>query len=125
MKELLLKLLASIGALFAVSSLLPGVHVNNWVTAGIAVLILGGVNAIVKPVLMLLTLPLNFMTLGLFTFVLNAILFGLGAWLVPGFEVNGFFYALIGSVMYGFLASVANTLLHWLVGATKSPVKYG
>ena len=80
-------------------------------TALLAGVILGFVNAIVRPVLFFLTLPLTLLTLGLFIFVLNAICFALTAWLVPGFSVDGFFSALVGAL----LVSVVSWILNGLV----------
>ena len=91
--------------------LLPGIQITSTLAALAAGVILGFVNAIVRPVLFLLTLPLTLLTLGLFIFVLNAICFALTAWLVPGFSVNGFFSAVFGAL----LVSVVSWILNGLV----------
>ena len=91
--------------------LLPGIQITSPLAALAAGVILGFVNAIVRPVLFLLTLPLTLLTLGLFIFVLNAICFALTAWLVPGFSVNGFFPAVVGAL----LVSVVSWILNGLV----------
>ena len=98
-------------AIIIAAWLLPGIHIASSLSALLAGVILGFVNAIVRPVLFFLTLPLTLLTLGLFIFVLNAICFALTAWLVPGFSVDGFFSALVGAL----LVSVVSWILNGLV----------
>jgi putative membrane protein len=98
-------------AIIIAAWLLPGIHITSNLSALLAGVILGFVNAIVRPVLFFLTLPLTLLTLGLFIFVLNAICFALTAWLVPGFSVDGFFSALVGAL----LVSVVSWILNGLV----------
>jgi putative membrane protein len=98
-------------AIIIAAWLLPGIHITSPLSALLAGVILGFVNAIVRPVLFLLTLPLTLLTLGLFIFVLNAICFALTAWLVPGFSIDGFFSALFGAL----LVSVVSWILNGLV----------
>jgi len=88
--------------------LLPGVHVASFTAALVAALVLGIVNAVLKPILILLTLPINILTLGIFTFVINALLILLTARIVPGFEVNGFWWAIILSIVL----AIINFFLH-------------
>lgn len=89
------------------SYLLPGVHVAGFITALTVALVLGIINAIIKPVVVILTLPINILTLGLFTLVINAALVMLTSAIVPGFRVDGFLWALIFSI----LLSVVNMVL--------------
>jgi len=98
-------------AIIIAAWLLPGIHITSPWSALLAGVILGFVNAIVRPVLFFLTLPLTLLTLGLFIFVLNAICFALTAWLVPGFSVDGFFSALVGAL----LVSVVSWILNGIV----------
>jgi putative membrane protein len=98
-------------AIIIAAWLLPGIHITSNLSALLAGVILGFVNAIVRPVLFFLTLPLTLLTLGLFIFVLNAICFALTAWLVPGFSIDGFFSALVGAL----LVSVVSWILNGLV----------
>lgn len=100
-------------AVFVAARLLPGVRVDGYGTALIVAVVLGLVNAVLRPLLLLLTLPLNILTLGLFTFVIIGGLVELTAALVPGFHVAGFFWAL---AFAGVLA-VLNAFLHGLEGA--------
>ncbi len=96
---ILLRWLLNAAALMAVAYLVPGFHVNSFYTALIVALILGIVNAIIKPVIVILTLPINILTLGLFTFVINAGLILLVSTVVKGFTVDNFVAALIGGVI--------------------------
>ncbi len=95
--------------LAAAAYLVPGVSVASGGALAVGALVLGFVNAVVKPVLTLLTLPLTVVTLGLFYFVVNAAAFGLAAALVPGFSVASFWAALFGALVV--------SLVSWLVGA--------
>ena len=90
----------------------PGIHADGLISVAVAALLLGLLNAFVKPFLFLLTFPLTVLTLGLFLLVINAFLFGLAAWLVKGFDVDGFFPALLGAIVI----AIANTALEWLTG---------
>jgi len=98
-------------AIIIAAWLLPGLHITSPLSALLAGVLLGFVNAIVRPVLFFLTLPLTLLTLGLFIFVLNAICFGLTALLVPGFSIDGFFSAVFGAL----LVSVVSWILNGLV----------
>lgn len=99
-------------ALFLVSRIIPGIQLSGFGAALVAVIIISLVNALIRPILLLLTLPINILTLGLFTFVLNAFMLMLAGSVTPGFHVDGFGSALIGSV----LLSLVSTILHSLVG---------
>ncbi|HUD19691.1 MAG TPA: phage holin family protein [Patescibacteria group bacterium] len=98
-------------ALYLVSRILQGIHIHDFWSALIAAAVIGLVNALVKPVFLLLTLPITIITLGLFTFVINACMLLLASALTPGFKVDGFVTALIGSI----LLSIISTILHSLV----------
>lgn len=102
-------------AIVVAAWLLPGIHITSTFAALLAGVILGFVNAIVRPVLFLLTLPLTLLTLGLFIFVVNALCFALTAWLVPGFTIDGFLWALVGAL----LVSVVSWILNGLVVGRK------
>jgi putative membrane protein len=86
-------------AIVITAYLLPGVRLSGFSAALVAALVLGLVNTFIKPVLLLLTLPLNILTLGLLTFVINALLILLTSALVPGFVVTGFWWALLFSLV--------------------------
>ena len=103
-------------ALMLVAYLYPGVQVAGMFEALIAALVLGLVNALIRPILLLLTLPVTIVTLGLFIFVINAFLFWFVAEIVKGFTVSGFMGALIGSILF----SVITILTSWLISGNKS-----
>lgn len=101
-------------ALGATAYLLPGVHVSSWPALAVAALVLGLVNAVIRPLLVILTLPITVVTLGLFYFVVNGLAFGFAAYLVPGFEVRSFLWAILGALLMG--------VLSWFIGGFgKSP----
>lgn len=93
-------------ALLLVAHLYSGVRVASFGTALIAALVLGLLNTLVRPVLVLLTLPVTLVTLGLFLFVINALMFWAAATLLDGFNVTGFSAALVGSLLYSLCGMV-------------------
>jgi putative membrane protein len=97
-------------ALFIVSRIVPGIRLEDFTSALVAVIVIALINALLKPILLILTLPITILSLGLFTFVLNALLLLLAGSITPGLKVDGFGAALIGSV----LLSVISTILHSL-----------
>ena len=111
MLMLIARWIVNSAALLAVASIYPGVHVESFFAAAVAALALGLVNAIVRPILVILTLPVTLLTLGLFIFVINALLFWLVAEIVQGFAVTGFIGALVGSILYSLITLVTSWLL--------------
>ena len=111
MLTLIARWIVNAAALLLVAYLYPGVQVETFVSAALAALVLGLVNAIVRPILVLLTLPVTILTLGLFLFVINALLFWFVAEIVGGFRVSGFGAALIGSILYSLITLVTSWLL--------------
>ena len=107
--SLLLRWVASAVALLLVAALVPGVGVDGVGAAFVAALALGLINATIKPVVKLLSLPVRVLTLGLFTLVINAALFALAALLVPGFRTDGVGAVFVGAIAYG--------LLTWAIGS--------
>lgn len=98
-------------ALLLVAYLYPGVHVDGFGSALVAALVLGLVNAVIRPILVILTLPVTLLTLGLFLFVINALLFWFVAEILRGFTVTGFGAALVGSILYSLITLVIGWLL--------------
>ncbi len=98
-------------ALLALPYVVPSVQVASFGTALIVALVLGLINAVLRPVLVLLTLPVTLLTLGLFIFVINALLFQLAGNLVNGFNVGGFWPALFGSIAYSLMSWALSALL--------------
>ena len=110
MKLLLVWLINAI-ALMAVAYLPPGITVSSFIVALVAALVLGLVNAVIRPVLILLTLPATLLTLGLFIFVINGLLFWLVGSFVTGFTVNGFWPGVFGAVGYSIVSWALSALL--------------
>ena len=111
MLTLLARWIINAAALLLVAYIYPGVQVASFFAALIAALVLGLVNAIVRPLLVILTLPVTLLTLGLFLFVINALLFWFVAEVVQGFTVTGFWAALIGSVLYSLITLLTSWIL--------------
>jgi len=109
--ELLLIWILNALALLIVAYLLPGILVANFGTALIAALVLGLVNTFVKPLLVLLTLPITVITLGLFLIVINALLFWFVGSILRGFQVQGFGWAMGGAIVYSLVAGLLSRLL--------------
>lgn len=112
--KLILKWLLSAAALLAVAHLYSGVEVRSFTAALIAAFVIGLLNTVVRPVLVLLTLPVTLITLGLFLFVINALMFWAAAGVLDGFHVRGFTAALIGSLIYSVLGIVIESALESL-----------
>lgn len=98
-------------ALLVVAYLLPGITVASFGSALIAALALGLLNTLVKPVLVLLTLPITVVTLGLFLLVLNALVFWFAGSILKGFQVAGFWWALAGALIYSLISGLLSRLL--------------
>lgn len=111
MLSLLARWIVNAAALLLIAYLYPGVTVQSFFAAAMAALVLGLVNAIIRPILILLTLPVTILTLGLFLFVINALMFWLVAEIVPGFKVTGFVAALVGSILYSVITLITSWLL--------------
>ena len=111
MLKAILRWLASAAALLLVAALVPGLSVDSFTTALLAAVVLGLVNGVLGPVLRLLSLPIRLLTLGLFSLVINAALFALAAYLVPGFEADGLGAVFVGAIAYGLLSWLIQGLL--------------
>lgn len=114
MLKLIAKWLLSASALLFVAYVYSGVQVANYTSALVAVVVIGLLNAVVRPVLVVLTLPVTVVTLGLFLFVINAILFWAAASVLDGFQVRGFVGALVGSLLYTALGMIIESALERL-----------
>ncbi len=114
MIKLLVKWLLSAAALLLVASIYGGVEVRTFSAALVASFVIGLLNTIVRPVLVVLTLPVTVLTLGLFLFVINAFMFWAAANMLEGFHVAGFVAALIGSLLYSLLGVVIESALERL-----------
>ena len=97
-------------ALLLVANVVPNFSYRSWISLAIAAAVLGLLNAIVRPVLWFLTLPLTVLTLGLFLLVLNAIMLELTDWLVPGFEIDGFGWAILGALLLAVVSMITDRI---------------
>lgn len=111
MFAILINWIVSAMIIFSIAYIIPGVHVTNFSTALIVALVLGILNAVLKPILVILTLPITILTLGFFYLVLNALLILLASKIVTGFTIDSFFWAII----FGVVLSIANTFIHKLL----------
>lgn len=110
MKNFLLTWLATAVALLITANIVPGFYVKNFIAALVAAIVIGLVNAFIRPILAILTFPITLLTLGLFTLVINALTLWLASALTPGygFEIRGFLPALLGSIVLAIVSSVIN-----------------
>lgn len=113
MKHFLLTWLGAAVALLITAQIVPGFFVKNFLAALVAAIVIGLVNAVVRPILGLLAFPITLLTFGLFTFVINAIALWIASALTPGygFIINGFLPALLGSIVLSIVSSVISYLL--------------
>ena len=111
MFHFLLRILINAFAVMAVAYFVPGVTVRNFWIALLAALVIGLINAFVRPVLLILSLPITILTLGLFTLIINALMFWLASKFVPGFDVQGFGAAFWGSIIFWLVSWLTNGLL--------------
>lgn len=107
---LLLRWAISALSVYAATLIVPGVRIANAWTAFIAALVIGLINALIRPLLILLTLPVNILTLGLFTLVINALLFWFASSIVKGFDVANFTAAFLGALVYWLVSWFVNGL---------------
>jgi len=112
MKDLIVHWVVSALLLVLVDYFIAGIAIANFGYALLAALVLGVLNCLVRPLLILITLPITILTLGLFLFVVNALVLGLAAGLVPGFTITGFGAALLGALLLTLFNLVASSVLH-------------
>lgn len=106
----LIRLIANLLAILAAAYFLPGIQVSGGLALLVAALVLALINAVIRPILLILTLPITLVTLGLFILVLNGFCLWLTAWLVPGFEVQGFWTAVIGALIISVVSWIVNAV---------------
>ena len=112
MSGFIVRLLINALGLWVATLLVPGIVVTGPLTVLLAALLMGVLNALIRPIVILLTLPLTIVTFGIFLLVVNAGLFGLVAWVLPGFAVSGFWAALAGWL----IVSVVSWIASWYIG---------
>jgi putative membrane protein len=108
MFSFLIRWVISAVSLFVTAKLVPGIRVEDFGVALLAAIVLGAINAFVRPILILLTLPITILTLGLFIFVINALSFYLASYFIKGFEIESFFAALLGSLVVSIVSGILN-----------------
>jgi putative membrane protein len=111
MKGFVLRLLITAFGLWAAATIVPGVEIIGWQALLVSALLLGIVNAVIRPVILILTLPLTVLTLGLFILVVNGISLAIVAWLVPGFHVAGLLSATLGACVVGLTGWFASSFV--------------
>ena len=111
MRGLVFRLLITALGLWAAATIVPGVTINGVGSLIVAALLLGIVNAFIRPVILILTLPLTLVTLGLFIFVVNGISLALVAWVMPGFTLSGLGAAILGSIVVSVTSWFASTFV--------------
>ncbi len=109
--NIFVRLLVNALIILLVSKLLPGFHVTSFYTAVWVAIVLGLINITLKPLLIIMTLPINILSLGLFTFVINALLLILTESIVKGFDIDGFLWALVASLIISAFQIIANKLI--------------
>lgn len=107
---ILLKIILMALATFATAYILPGAEVDGFVTALVLALVLGLLNAFIKPILSLISLPLTILTLGLFTLVINGLIILLASKIVPGFTIDGFWWAVLFSIVLTLFSSLLGAI---------------
>ena len=121
MLRLLIAWLIHTLALLGVAYLLPGVQVASFGAALVAALVLGLVNTVIRPILVLLTLPATILTLGLFIFVINGLLFWFVGSFIQGFVVAGFWWGVLGAIVYSIISLVLASLLFEIRNSGQRP----
>jgi len=111
MMGLLIRWLVNAGALWLIAYVIEGIEVQGVLAALIASAVLGIINAVLRPIFILLTLPINLLTLGLFTFILNGFMLYLAGTLVRGFEVTGFWAAVFGALILSIISALTTAFL--------------
>ncbi|MBT1073873.1 phage holin family protein [Geobacter grbiciae] len=111
MLGIILKLIVNAVALFAVVRLVPGISIAGTGNLFVAALVLGFLNAVLRPIISFFTLPITVLTLGLFTLVVNGAVFALAAWIVPGFSVAGIGSAIVGALVFSVVSFVLNMIV--------------
>jgi putative membrane protein len=111
MKGFVFRLVITGLGLWVAETIVPGVQIDGWGNLVVAALLLGIVNAVIRPIILILTLPLTVLTLGLFILVVNGISVALVAWLMPGFTLSGLWAAILASIVVGLTSWLASAFV--------------
>ena len=125
MPGILIRWLTTTAAIVATAYLLDGIHVRGFFSAFFAAAALGILNAFFRPIALLLTLPINILSLGLFTFIINALLLKLASGIIPGFGVYGFWTAIFGSLLISLISWLLNSFIGEQGTVTSFKVEHG
>jgi putative membrane protein len=109
--KMILKLLINALALIGTAWIVPGISIDSIWTAIVAAIVLAIINIIIRPIMLFITIPVNILTLGLFTFVINALMLWLASLLVSGFTVAGLVPAILGAIILAIISTLLHTLL--------------
>jgi putative membrane protein len=110
--KILIGLVVNALALLAADFLLGGIKIVDFNVLLLSALVFGLVNAFLKPILALISLPITILTFGIFALIINAALLGLAAWLVPGFDITNFWSAFLGAIVVSLVSTILHALLH-------------
>ena len=111
MNGILVRWLLNAVALLITAQLVPGVSISSFLAALVAAVVLGIVNAVIKPIVIILTLPLNILTLGLFTFLVNGLMLSIASSVVRGFQVSGFWNTVLAALVLSIISGVLSSLV--------------
>lgn len=112
MRDFIIMMLINSAALVVVAAVFKGITVKSWGSLLISALVIGVINALIKPVIIMLTLPINILTLGILTLFINGLLFYMAAKIVRGFEVKSYWDAFFGALVF----SIISVILSWIIG---------
>ncbi len=125
MPGILIRWLTTTAAIVATAYLLDNIQVSGFFSAVFAAAVLGILNAVLRPIALLLTLPINILSLGLFTFIINALMLKMASGIIPGFDVYGFWTAIFGSLLISVISWLLNSFISEQGTLTSINVKYG
>ena len=123
--RIIIKLLINALALFLTAWIVPGIQISSFWTAIIAAIVLAVINVIIRPIMLIITLPINIITLGLFTFFINALMLLLASDIVPGFFISGFLSAILGAIILTIISTVLHSLFKEEGAGSNRHLQYG
>ena len=125
MPGILIRWLTTTAAIVATAYLLDGIQVSGFFSAVFAAAVVGMLNAVLRPIALLLTLPINILSLGLFTFIINALMLKMASGIIPGFGVYGFWTAIFGSLLISLISCLLNSFIGEQGTVTSIRVQWG
>ena len=125
MPGILIRWLTTTAAIVATAYLLDGIQVSGFFSAVFAAAVLGILNAVLRPIALLLTLPINILSLGLFTFIINALMLKMASGIIPGFGVYGFWTAIFGALLISVISWLLNSFINEQGTVTSINIQHG